>query len=385
MLNGLAKKEISFYALLANSGSYFLDEITSEGSSEKFFVGAEYLNSTRAVEKAVGSTIDYSATQQVARALSLIALEKCIYLNDRSDAVYLNPKSVWGIGLTSSLSSMDKPDKKESVCFISMHGLFMQLSFEIKFKSNKNPKILDITRGNEEMEVGSFLYRLVENMPLFQEATPEEIEMIIREYIIEDRVQGKAYNSTFSFAVSNIRLQSFYSSYLNCTKNLLYLSLAGKMLSPNSYIYSGSFDRLTQENLEIVSRIKSKNENIPIVLEIPINPFKKLPIDFISLEEKLAKCSEFFKNTVDDIIISTAPSFHNKRTIYGRDVRFIMTANTWNKVMMDEIDRKHSLSALKPSFITDANKGKRPIVFAKNGIFVKKEVDNVEAIDIEHF
>ncbi len=385
MLRGLAKKEISIYSLLSNSGAYFLEELTSEGCTEKIFIGAEYLNSTRSVEKALNAKIDYPATQEVARALSLVALERCIGLNDRCDTVYLNPKSVWGIGLTSSLSSMDKPDKRESVCFISMHSLFMQLSFEIKFNSNKNPKILDITRGNEEMEVGSFLYRLVENIPLFQEATPEDIEPIIREYIIEDRVQGKGYNSTFSFAISNPKLQSFYSSYLNCTKNLLYLSLINAPLSPDSFIYSGNFDNLTQDSLKIISKIRDKNKNTPIVLEIPINPFNRLPIDFISLEEKLAKCYDFFKNEINDIIISTAPNFNDKRTIYGKDVRFIMTSNTWNKVMMDEVNKRYTASIYKPSFLNDANRGKRPIVFAKKGVFVKKELDNVEVVDIEHF
>jgi hypothetical protein len=116
---------------------------------------------------------------------------------------------------------------------------------------------------------------------------------------------------------------------------------------PHSHriIFSGSFDPCHKSHVEM-ARIASRKHGLPVDFEISLINVDKPPIDYISLEDRIASIKACYDpDLMGDIFVTNTPLFVEKATLFP-DSTFIVGAELSKTLRSDYYRPQDNLYSL---------------------------------------
>lgn len=298
--------------VITGGGSAVISRFLEVGGASSVVVDAQVPYSKEALDNYLGKSPDKYCSADTATMMAATAYYKALNLG-------VNPNNAIGLGVTCSLTrNGGAPEVREDGtvrphnAFISFHSRNQTEVIKVDLFDYSRTRVME-----EEAVVSAILSGLKFSLRVELDILPfQDLEHV--EY------SHHSYESLFPYAMLP-RLELRNEPYA--------LKIGSKLNS--KLIYPGSFNPFHKGHLKICEFLYEKYGE-PVGLEISLLNRDKPPVDFYSLDKRISSIPQNLP-CIGPIYVTNTPFFDDKVKVF-RDCKFVVGADTWNRVLEDLVE-----------------------------------------------
>lgn len=110
------------------------------------------------------------------------------------------------------------------------------------------------------------------------------------------------------------------------------VSLKNSSIDKKSVIFSGSFNPPHKGHKAMIEASIQMFPERKVYVEICIKPYSKPALDYITIDERIKACMNFFGPLIEGVIVSSATFFYDKINILGWNHYYLIGRDTYDRI-----------------------------------------------------
>ena len=297
-----------FVLAITGGGTGAIGELLRYGGGSATLLEAIVPYSQQALDAFTCRKPEKYTSTRTARAMAMAAFQKAILLQSSGQR---GLEHLLGIGATCTLATTVERKERQHELHVAVQSLQKTTSYSISFLEKRD-------REHEETIVARSIINMI--------AASCDLDVVITDGIgLSSQERPQIRQMEASEAISRLL---HADDATNITPGCVRIG-EQKIGLPHSHriIFSGSFDPCHKSHVEM-ARIASRKHGLPVDFEISLINVDKPPIDYISLEDRIASIKACYDpDLMGDIFVTNTPLFVEKATLFP-DSTFIVGADT---------------------------------------------------------
>lgn len=303
-----------FVLAVTGGGTEAIGELLRYGGGSSTLLEAVVPYSQQALDTFTGRKPEKYASARTSRTMAMAAFQKAMLLQEPGKKEFQHDL---GIGVTCTLAKPGERKKRQHEFHMAVQSLRKTTTYSILFSERRS-------REQEE----SLVSRLIINMI----GLTCDVDVTITDGTtgLSSKESPQIRTVQTTEAISNMLLYrnnnlNFIPTCINITEQVK------RTQHSHEVIFSGSFDPCHSKHVEM-ARIAAKKYGVPVHFEISLTNVDKPPMDYISLDDRIASIKACYNpDFMGDIFVTNAPLFAEKANIFP-DSTFIIGADTMERL-----------------------------------------------------
>jgi nicotinic acid mononucleotide adenylyltransferase/nicotinamide mononucleotide (NMN) deamidase PncC len=309
LVHHILSSEYQFVLAITGGGTEAIGELLRYGGGSATLLEAVVPYSQQALDELTGRKPEKYASTRTARAMAMAAFQRARLLQGSGQK---GVQHVLGIGATCTLAISGERKERQHELHMAVQSLQNTTTYSTFFLEKRD-------REHEEELVSRSIINMIASACGVDVGIADGTGLSSLEKTQIRRVQATE-------TISNMLLHRGNAS--NVTPSCVRVSeQKGTTQHSHKIIFSGSFDPCHKNHVEM-ARIAAKKYGVPVHFEISLINVDKPPIDYISLEERIASIQACHDpDFMGDIFVTNTPFFAEKANIFPNST-FIVGADT---------------------------------------------------------
>lgn len=304
------------YLAVTGGGTEAISRLLKRGGASKFFLGADVPYAKEGMRNLIGYNPEHYSSALTARHMA----RACF---DRGVALGFDRNEVLGIASTAALKVDNEREGRKHRASIATFSAYSTTVYELELDS-------ELPRVEQERLLTNYIQMVM-----------NDASDTLEKYTLLD--EDVDYLGDFLRNTTKIRREKDWLKVSNVITGDAKVNYVGseKDIPMDSVVFSGSFNPIHTGHADIVKQVV-KATGKPVYLDISVKAYGKPVIDFIDVADRIRSINNMmtldsdFAEAVAGTFFTKAPLFFDKAWVLNIGTRFVVGADTVNRILADK-------------------------------------------------